>query len=145
MSKKFKLYALRDNLTIGVMNSTVDSGCEEYQFLIGGINNAIKIYDMDFSISLTMKSIIAYQLQSKETAKIKRIANRLQASDANPILKEVFNGYFNAVGNIVNKEMQLAFLIFTILGYCIKLFENNKQEIVEYRSSILDNVLPAAA
>ncbi|MFA5300621.1 MAG: hypothetical protein WC389_20735 [Lutibacter sp.] len=127
------------------MGKLIDPYSEEYLFLINNINIAINIYDMDFSISRAMKYIVAQQLGTVEFAKIQRILNKIHSNEVNPVLKKVFEGYYCAIRDIVNKDMKLAFYVFSILGFSIKFFEKSKEEIIQYKKDVLDSVLPIAA
>ena len=110
--QRFKLFALRDELTILAMKKEIDYNSKEYQFLLNNLNSLIKITG-NFQIFDFLKYLIL-NYDDKETLKKKKNIEKLikfHSEELNKILHE----YYKIMNIIMERHLRLFMRIFVAL------------------------------
>lgn len=110
--QRFKLFALRDELTILAMKGEVDYHSKEYQFLLKSLNSLIKITG-DFQISDFLKYLISNYDDKKAQEKAKKIKKSIGThSDG---LNKIWVECYKVMNAIMERHLRLFMRIFLML------------------------------
>jgi len=110
--QRFKLFALRDELTILAMKGEIDYHSKEYQFLLKSLNSLIKITG-NFQISDFLKYLISNYDNKKPQEKVKKIKKSIEThSDG---LNKIWIEYYKVMNAIMERHLRLFMRIFLML------------------------------
>lgn len=93
-SKRFKLYALRDRLAYMVVHGEITESDERYEFLMETINNALKFYSRDFSVTIFIKMVLNSADNCAEKQKFDQLIESMKNNkNLNEITTAVFSEF----------------------------------------------------
>ena len=110
--QRFKLFALRDKLTILAMKKEIDYNSKEYQFLLNSLNSLIRITG-NFQISDFLKYLIS-NYDDKETLKKKKNIENLIKFHSEE-LNKIWREYYKIMNIIMERHLRLFLRIFVAL------------------------------
>lgn len=140
--ERFKLYKLRDNLSILAMKGEIDESSEEYITLLSLINSSINATG-SFQVTDFLKFLFRIHKDKEMRRRIERIKDRVRNTD-NKKYCELASEYFSVMHVILHKDtavlrivllpvMVLVTTIIAILKISIKpkIIVDDKKEIFE--------------
>lgn len=110
--KKFRLYKLRDELAFAAMKGQVSEESREYDFLMGMINIGINIYDVDFSVSSFLRSLVTPQL-----GKISETNFHLKKIQENPAIAPISNELLKILTVAFKRELKMLNILGSIIEF----------------------------
>jgi len=134
--KRFRLFSLRDDLTLLVMAGKVEYNSKEYQYLLHSLNSVIKITG-DFQISDFLKFLITQYNNDEIEEKLDKIDKAVEVQSKE--FKVIWVEYHMVMGNIMSKHLRLLVGFVTMLAsllLSIKIFTNAAKWLLNYGSQI---------
>jgi|GEM_PF-7012425 len=118
-TQRFKLFALRDELTILAMKGEIDYHSKEYQFLLKSLNSLIKITG-DFQMSDFLKYLISNYDNKKTQEKVKKIKKSIKTHSDE--LNKIWIEYYKVMNAIMERHLRIfLMLIISIAGILVSI------------------------
>lgn len=117
--KLFKLFALRDRLTLMIMDDTLGVDSTEYKTLLRSINYYISA-TRDFEIITFLRRFYKYESSKKLQSEMKEIKDKIE--NHSPKLKQIMFEYYEVMDSIFDRYMllfiKIAPMVLTFLIVC---------------------------
>ncbi len=142
--ERFKLYKLRDDLSILAMSSELDESSEEYVTLIALINSSIRATG-SFKVTDFLRFVFFMHKDKEMHKKIERIMGNLKKTD-NPKYCKIASEYFSVMHNILRRDtVVLRFAFFPLMIAIAALISLSKvsgrpQSIVNNKRRAIDSI-----
>lgn len=107
---RFKLYKLRDELSLLAMRGELEEQSEEYLTLLGLINSSIRATGT-FKVTDFLRFVFRMHKDKELHRKIERIKENLRKTD-NPAYCKIASNYFNTMHNILQEDTRILRLVF---------------------------------
>ena len=114
--QKFRLYALRDQLAILVVNGYIEEKDARFQFLLKHINSSIMFYSNDFQIVRFIKIVITSESREKEKKEFNKMVNSIKSD---PILHEIQAHVFMEMLRAFRRELIPLRVLSIVVRYVI--------------------------
>ncbi len=115
--KRFKLFALRDELSLLAMQGEVDYNSKEYQLVLNSLNGLIKITG-DFKISDFLTYIVKNFDDRKNREVIEQTSQKLEKK--NHALNDIWIQFSIVTNNIMSRHLRLFIMFLVSLAGILK-------------------------
>ncbi len=142
--KRFRLYRLRDRLSIVAMRGELDEDSEEYLTLLALINSSIKATE-SFKVTDFLKFVFYMHNDEALHEKIKRIKSNLDKTDHHEYCR-IASDYFSVMHEILRSDTRVLRFVFfpTMLFmaaiFAVLRFSKKPRSMVENKKLLIEQI-----